>query len=152
MTAVATRLLDAVVAAVQAAAPGVRVRRRRNTPRVPLYTAADSLPMLSVSCGEPEGVEVLTGGPGAEVAVKYPVWVAYLVAEATLPNAGDDTPDIREKREAVRRALGLLQPADMPGLNDVFVGAKSPFQPGDAGKAVVASVMTFTVECIEDRG
>lgn len=151
MAAVATRLLDAVVAAVEAAFPGARVRRRRNTPETPLYSAADSLPMFSVAVGEPESVEVLTGAPDATVAVKYPVWVAYLVAQAQLSNTGDDTPDVREKREGLRRLLHLWQPAGLIELNDVAAGARAPFQPGDAGKAVVASVMTFTVECLESR-
>lgn len=151
MSAVATRLLDAAVAAVEGLYPDARVRRRRNTKDVPMVSAADSLPQFSVSLGDPESVEVLTGAPDATVAVKYPVFVAYLVAQASIANTGDDTPDVREKREGLRRLLHLWAPADLIELNNVEAGAKTPFQPGDAGKAVVASVMTFTVECLESR-
>jgi hypothetical protein len=151
MSAFATRVLDAVVTAVEAEYPDARVRRRRNTPAVPMVSPADSLPMFSASIGDPEEIEVLTGGPDPQVAVKYPVWVAYLVAQAGIANTSDDTPDVRDKRQAIRQRLHLLEPADFPEWNDVFAGAKSAFQPGDLGKAVIASVMTFTVEIIESR-
>lgn len=151
MSAVATKVLDKAVGTIETAYPGARVRRRRNTASVPLYGPGDSLPMFSCSIGEPESVEVLTGGPDATVAVKYPMYVAYLVSQASITNTADDTPDVREKREALRQLFHLWEPAGLEELNTVEAGAKAPFAPGEAGNAVIASVMTFTVECLESR-
>lgn len=151
MSAVATKVLDAVVAAVRGLYPGARVRRRRNSKETPMVSAADSLPMFSVSCGEPESVEELCGGSAPKVLVKYPVWVAYLVSTASQPNTADDTPDVREKREAIRRLLHRFPLSGVPELNDVFAGTRAAFAPGEAGKAVVASVVAMTFETKEIR-
>lgn len=151
MSAVATRLLDAVATAVQALYQDARVRRRRNTKDVPMVSAADSLPMFSVSMGDPESVEELSGGRLGKVLVRYPLWVCYLVSNASVSNTSDDTPDVRDKREAVRLKLHRFPLAGVPELNDVFAGTRAAFAPGDAGKAVIASVVAMTFETKEVR-
>ena len=151
MSAVATKVLDAVIVALGEEFPGARIRRRRNTAGVPMISPGDSLPMFSVSCGDPEQVEVLCGGAAPKVLVKYPVFIAYLVAQASFPNTGDDTPDVRDKRERIRRKLHRFPLAGLPELNEVYAGTKAPFAPGEAGMAVVASVVAMTFETKEPR-
>lgn len=147
MSTVATKALDAVVAALSAAYPTVKVKRRRNTRETPLKGPGDSLPLLSVSIGEAEACERIGAG---QLLVKYPLWVAWITSTAVAPNTADDTPAVRDKRQEIRQLFSPCPPlAGLPELNDVFPGARAPFvAPPDDPHANV-SVIALTLECRE---
>jgi len=142
----AQRCSDAVVALLRRTFPTITVKARKNEAEVPLYSKANSLPMFAVVLDEPEDYEFVTGDL---MFGKYPLWVVYLVSNATATNILEPRRDVWDKRQTVRQALVLpLQGLDE--LNDITPGAKAPFNPVAGDGATIASTMTFTLECREN--
>lgn len=115
--AVATDILEAVKAALEAEFPGVpvRVRKRGVSPDVdPFggYNAGDPKEMFIVSAASPEAVDDL--GTFEHVSVRYEATVAH-VRRTDLQRTEDDA-GVRQSRERIRGALHRASDARFPGV------------------------------------
>lgn len=148
MAAVATQILTAVEAIAKGAFPKTNVLIRRNDPNSPMRAPSDSLPMIAVTIGEEESVEIIER---TRVIVSYPLWVTYFKSKAASSPSPTDDPEIRTFREKIRLLLNTWPQPGMPDLNEVRPGARTPLDSQSNDKNVVASTMTFTMEILENR-
>jgi hypothetical protein len=164
MPADATNILAAVKAALGAVYSTISVQtsKRRAAEGKPLeggWTPGYPETCFVVTCGDAEEIDKV--GTFEHVSVGYRVLVEYIKpSQQTVTDAVDagpvtvvEDPDVRDKRQAIRRALFV---SPMPGFSAGFhVGhmAKPPYeQMADGGAVLLVSGELFLVILNEARG
>jgi hypothetical protein len=162
MPADATQLIDAVVAALGTAFPGVPVyksKRAAANGRPPLggWTEGYHLPCFVVTEGEPERID--EDGTFSWVSVRYPVLVEFLkAAEAKVgvaqsgPSTVVEDADIRTTRATIRATLYKPEVGAVAGVIDVSETQRPVYDTVTTGGGrAVSSGQTFAFEMWEQR-
>lgn len=141
MPAIATALLNGAKTELAALYPAITVIPRKE----PVFREPDPEKAFYLAIADGEVVDDLFLNT---VLVDYFLTVRY--ALTNVPTGWEELPDVRDKREAIRKRFLKNAPTWTPAFNDIVIDPKGPYEKS-TDKYRTYSTLTFRIQTIETR-